>query len=45
MSTYKYVKQLGYGNIGEYINSGPNGTIDMSRLNNILQHMAGVGVE
>lgn len=40
MSTYKYVKSLGYGSILDYVNRGEDGTVDMDRLNEILRHMS-----
>ena len=45
MSTYKYVKSLGYNNIQQYINviecgpDGGSGSIDTARLNDVLKFM------
>lgn len=39
MSTFKFVKQLGFGSIINFVNVGENGTVDEDRLNIILAHM------
>lgn len=40
MSTYKYVKSLGFGSIIDYVNTGEDGVADPTRLNEILKHMS-----
>ena len=40
MSTYSYVKQLGFDSIINYVNNGPNGTLNPDRLNGVLNHMS-----
>lgn len=39
MSTIDYVRSLGYTNVQDYINIGPNKTVDESRLKNMLNFM------
>lgn len=39
MSTYKYIKQLGYNSIINFVNIGDNLTVDQDRLNIVLSHM------
>ena len=36
MSTIDYVRKLGYTNVQDYINNGPNKTVDESRLKKML---------
>ena len=43
MSTYQYVLSKGYPNVQNYVNSGPNGTINQSRLNEIINYMKSIG--
>jgi hypothetical protein len=43
MSTFKFVKEQGFGSIINYVNTGKEGTVDNGRLNQILKHMADNG--
>lgn len=38
-TTFKYIKQLGYGSIINFVNIGDNDTIDEDHLNIVLSHM------
>lgn len=39
MSTYKFIKSLGHKSIIEYVNSKEDSSINVGRLNKVLQHM------
>ena len=43
MSTIDYVRKLGYTNVQNYINNGPHGTIDESRLKRMTTFMTNNG--
>lgn len=45
MSTLEYVRSLGFGNVQDYVNSGPNCTINNERLKGVVNFMLTNGWE